>query len=477
MDLSCLSQIDLKTKLVVYENAEDNYFHVIRKKSQEIQRTDKCNDDNTLKKLFYDIKNISEDEDFDELIIKLPYIPIAIQILDTPQLSDRTIAILQSFLVQTSIPIFVYVNSIVFEVKLSEKYYEILKNVINNYSECYYYVLFTKIDLLDFYFKNSIEFQIDLFTFNLKNFLQNLEKIGLKLIGLSFVSNQKQDEDLYMYYINFLKDFNYTNLAVMRIDYFKCLLKSSINKFSLAFSKKKNSFNEKDREENFNLKCEKFRVEFDQKLFNFFESLPTNKEEAKKNFTAWYKILKKNLKENYEHALKNKSYICRKNFMNDHIELVKPCFENLIKDKVKEFIISLIPTITLNDFPDLCGEALQKVKNSYKFGSYIGLWTKNGVYSDIIVKLFKRIKENQSKVKVNCKDILNSSLKQKSLQLDNTKKNSDVVKSFLKIIDSQEFENRNINVYNTSSLLKNFINTKHEKFLLKLNQILKNINV
>ena len=475
IDLSFICELQhVKSKLVIYENSDDFYFHLVRKKDHHIVKTDKCTDNSTLINL---IQNFNlETIDFDELIFKLPHLSIQIQMLDTPLLSEITVTQIKSYLVNTSIPIFVYVSSIVFEVKLNDNYFELMRTFISKFEDCYFYMIFTKIDLLEYNINKYLEDQIDLFAFNLKCFLDNIEKINLKLIGLSLVSNKiKEDNQLFSKYIHFLKDFNYTNLAVMRLDYFKCLLKSCINKFSLSVSKKKiSNVSEADT---LKFKNENYKKVFDYKLAKFFEILPKNIDEVKKNYLGWFNILMKNLKENYEKTLKNNNYFNRKSFMKDHIELIKPCFESLLKDHIKILIGQIILKSTFpDDIQNLCSEALQKVKTSYKLGSYLGIWTKEGVYEDIIMKLFKRIRENWSIVTTNCVKFFESTINLMAKHLENSRKISDLVQNFLKVVESYEHSKTKIIVYNTRVLLTEYLNTKRDDFSVRLSQIVKNIN-
>ena len=63
IDLSFMSYVDfLKGKLIVYENADDIYFHIIIKKSQEIVRTDTCVNEANFKRLILQIQSRKEDK-------------------------------------------------------------------------------------------------------------------------------------------------------------------------------------------------------------------------------------------------------------------------------------------------------------------------------------------------------------------------------------------------------------------------------
>ena len=470
------SSLNLKNRLIIYENSEDEYFNVVRKKNKEIIINDDCLDEEKLNKLFEELNLNNGDYEYDEIIVKIPHINVAFQILDTPYLNEYTISIIESCLAQTSIPVFVLVNSINLETKFNEKYFDLLKNLFNKFHDSYYYLVLTKVDLLENKIKseNEKEKNIDLFSSYIKSFLNNLDKINFKFIGLTIFNNQSKNKEIYKNFMNFLIKFNYDNLAVLRFDYFKCLIKSTINGFSLS-SSKKNNFSTSEIDD-FKKKTDICTLEFEYKLNNFFEKIPILKKDIKILYPYWYNTLKKEMIQNDKKVLKNQ-YFNKSHFMTDHIELIKITFEGLFQDHVKKLILEVVPVITFsNKNIELCLDDLNKVITNYSIRNLVGIWTKKGAYSDIIVKLFKRVKENKSSVFEKCKKLFESSFKLKFSQIDNVNRTFELTKTFLNIIDRQLLNKREISIFGGKQLLNEHFNSNiDDAFLDQFKLIIKNI--
>jgi len=218
--------------------------------------------------------------------------------------------------------------------------------------------------------------------------------------------------------------------------------------------------------------------DFDTKLKEFLENLPKSKEDIKKNYSLWYRTLKTEMKQNDSNISKNTTVnMNRKDFMIAHLEQVKPVFENLFQEHIKKIIIDIVPSIIFpNNVVDLSSFVLCKIKSNYKFGSYIGIWTKSGVYGDIIVKIFKRMIENKTELMLKCKLFFETIFNMKLAQIDYSNKTSDIVKSLLKIIDHQILSQRELKTSSAkAAFLEYFQSVKENQFINKLKKLVESV--
>ncbi len=437
-----------KNILIVYENSENNNFHVLRKRDKEIIYCDETDRLEGIRRSFF---KADFNHDFDEIVIKIPQFPVAIQIVCFPSLNEQTVSLIDNYLVHTSIPIFLHVCSFDYEVKSFDKQFDYLKSLFNRHMNSYFYLIMTKFDLFD-YRLISKQIQRDKFSHNILNFLNNLEKLGLKYIGLIVINNlNTNDKENYRNLLKYVTDFHIDNISILKMEYFKCLLRSSINKFYLTSSKKKNSSRDATNIKNFK---EKLVEELETKLTELFANLPKTKKDIKSQFAKWYQNFKEIMKKNDNDILKGKKYINRMSFMGDHFELIKSHFDAFSKEIMSNVMLEIYPNIQFHQYiNELCTESLFKFSSNYQVGSFVGIWSKDGVYSDIIEKLFERLIDNKSVLIQSCKLIFQRALDQNFTYLEFISKSGDLVKHLYKLTDVQEVKIRTFSILFDPSII------------------------
>jgi hypothetical protein len=445
-----------KNVLIVYENSENSNIQVLRKKDQEIIY---CDEVGRLEELRTNLSKGDLIHDFDEILIKLPYFPFPLQILCSPSFNEQTVSLIDNHLVNTSIPIFLHVCSFDCEVKSTDKQFDYLKFLFNKYSHSYFYLVMTKIDTVDIKLKPSSGEQK--MKHYVQSFLKCLEKVELKYVGLTVINNLEADKGIYREIFKFLTDFHRENISILKMDYFKCLLRSSINKFSLASSKKKNSSMEATNITNFK---EELEEQLDSRLSELLTNLPKTKKEIKNHYRKWYDTFKEVMKKNDSKVLMNKKYMNRMSFMEDHYELIKPHFDTFLKEVTCKVMMEVYPNIQFNQYMnELHTESLFILSSSYQVGSYVGIWSKEGVYSEIIEKLFERLKANKSVLIHSCKEIFQRALDQNMTYLEFISKSGDLVKHLYKLIELQTVRSREIEVATAKMLLVQYCNKRQDE--------------
>jgi len=161
--------------------------------------------------------------------------------------------------------------------------------------------------------------------------------------------------------------------------------------------------------------------------------------------------------------------------MKIHIEYIKPVFENLFQELIKRFILDLIPSIVFPTQSIDVTAILTKVKSNYQFGTYIGIWTKNGVYRDIIVKIFKRLSENKDELIKICKNYYDLTYDLKLSQIDHSNRTTDIVKHLLKIIDLQALGKKEVKLFSVRESLSGYFSSNENSFLIKLRKIMEGL--
>ena len=421
-------------------------------RNKETLRKHKC-DELKFKELLQ-IKELIYEE-FDILVIKIPHLPYPVKIFDTPGLQNDTVNIIDSYFSTTLIPIFIITSS--FEANLSDGYIDSLGKIKSHFEGSYFYLIITKINLLS----EDVN-DMNLFKTNLNNILNYTEQIDLKLIGLnSMVDNN------YTSYIKYLKDFNDNYLALFKMDYFKSLIRSCIKNFSQAIS-----YNNYDSKLQFNsFPKQSYDEQFDRKLESFFNSIPKTSNEIIKNFSYWYDNLYKYLKENLDKKLKNKNYMNKNSYNTEQIDYVKPYFNCLLTEKIKSFVKEIIPTIIFPEYSiEFFIEESIISRNKNIFENEIGEWSKSAIF-DIILKLFEMLSQNKDKIMIKCKNLFHIYLNFNKIKDEPNP--SYIIKTILKIIDSQQILNRNIKVYTLREALKQILNKKNHDLEIKLRKILK----
>ena len=452
-----------KKKLIVYENSYNNLYQILRKRDNDIIYLEEGDNLEEIKNKLM-ISHINDD--YEDIVIKLPLIPFAIQILYTPFINEQTLSSIDNYLVQTSLPIFIHVCSFDHEYKIFDKQYDYLKSLVNRYLNSYFYLIMTNLDKV----KDTLrtDSQIGIFTNNINNFINNIDKIRLKYIKLTAINEfRMNNKDIYSDIFKYLYDFYRNNVLVVKIEYFKCLLRSSVNKLYLVNSERKKSSLQISSNSS-NLK-ENISTKFEEKLSEFFSALPKTKKDIKSQYSKWYETFKEIMKKNDNESLKNKMYVNRKSFMADHIQLIKPHFNTFFKEIISKLMLDCYPSIMLTTFiEELCTDVVFILDTNYQVGSFVGIWSKDGVYSDIIEKMFKRLKDNQDALMTNCKNIFEKALNSNMSHMEFISKLSDLIKDLYTIIDSQVLKNKDIEMYTPKSLLYDYFKEKEDKFPQKL---------
>jgi len=457
-----------KNILIVYENSENNNFQVLRKKDKEVIY---CDETNRLEDIRTNFFKGEFSYDFDEIVIKIPQFQVATQIVCFPSLNEHTVSLIDNYLVNTSIPIFLYVCSFDIEIRTFDKHFDYLKSLSNRHLNSYFYLVMTKVDLFEEKIMSK-QRQRDKNSCDFISLVNNLDKLGLKYIGLTVINNlNTNNKENYRNIFKFVTDFYRDNISILKMEYFKCLLRSSINKFYLESSRKRTSSREASNIKNFK---EKLEEQLETKLTEFLANLPKTKKEIKCRFSQRYETFKEIMKKNDNDILKGKKYMNRMSFMGDHFELIKSHFDTFLKEIITNVMLDIYPNIQFHQYMnELCTEFLFNITTNYQVGSYVGIWSKDGVYSDIIEKLFERLKDNKSVIVQSCKIIFQKALEQNFTYLEFISKSGDLVKHLYKLIDTQLVRTREIEMFTAKIFLFQYFSKKQDEVSGMLTNTLK----
>ena len=161
----------------------------------------------------------------------------------------------------------------------------------------------------------------------------------------------------------------------------------------------------------------------------------------------------------------------KNSYNTEQIEYVKPYFNCLLTEKIKSFVKEIIPTIIFTEYSiEFFIEESIISRNKNIFENEIGEWSKSAIF-DIILKLFEMLSQNKDKIMIKCKNLFHIYLNFNKIKDEPNP--SHIIKTILKIIDTQQILNTNIKVYTLREALKQILNKKNHDLEIKLRKILK----